>query len=105
MAKFERTKPHINVGTIGHVSARSNGSYARSLLQMAAVQIALANAANTSTTSTQTGWQNDTGTSTYINSNHGPMEPYGNRAERRANKKKKHGPTSGSKYKKGRWWE
>lgn len=102
--KFERTKPHVNVGTIAHSLPRNHGgSYARALLRIAAVQAALANPANISTAPSD--WGNDTGVKTYTNMNHGPMEDGRNRAERRADKKKKHGPKSGSRYKKGRWWE
>jgi hypothetical protein len=105
MAKFERIKPHISVGTIGHVNPNRPGSYARALLRNAAVAAALANVGNTSTTSTQSGWNNDSGTSTFVNTNNGPMMESGNREDRRNKKKRKHGPASGSKYKKGRWWE
>ena len=102
--KFERTKPHVNVGTIGHILPKGHGgSYARSLLHMAAVQAALAGVANTSTMPSD--WGNKTGTETFVNMNHGPMQDYRTRDERRGKKKRKHGPTSGSRYKKGRWWE
>lgn len=103
MAKFERTKPHINVGTIGHVSSVSRGSYARSLLRSAAVQAALQLAIDTSGV---TLYGNEsTGPKTYTNMNQGPMQDYRTRDERRGKKKRKHGPKSGSRYKKGRWWE
>lgn len=104
MPKFERTKPHVNVGTIGHYSPNSRGSYARSLLQAAAVQIALANAAN-DTSSVCLSGNESTGPKTYTTMNRGPMEDPRNREERRAEKKKKHGPKSGSQYKRRNWWE
>jgi len=103
--KFERTKPHVNVGTIGHVLPRRHGgSYAHSLLRNVAVQIALQAAAN-DTSSVSLYGNPSTGAKTYTNMNHGPMEDYRSRDERRGKKKRKHGPTSGSRYKKGRWWE
>lgn len=107
MLKFERTKPHINVGTIGHVSTRSRGSYARSLLHSAAIQIALANAANdTSTASLYGNIGESTGPKTYTtDGNRGPMIDPRNREERRAKKKKKHGNQTASKYKRRNWWE
>jgi hypothetical protein len=104
MAKFERTKPHINVGTIGHVNPNGRTSLMSSLSRLRAMAALAAIAGQAgNTTSTQSGWENDSGTSTFVNTNTGPMEDGRNRAERRS--KKKHGPHSGSKYKKGRWWE
>lgn len=105
MPKFERTKPHVNVGTIGHYYPGSRGSYARSLLQSAAIQIALANAAN-ETSSISLYGNESTGPKTYTTDmNRGPMIDPRNREERRAKKKKKHGNQTTSQYKTRRWWE
>ncbi|BDD79905.1 hypothetical protein [Burkholderia phage FLC9] len=107
MPKFERTKPHVNVGTIGHYSPGSGRrSPMRTLMQIAALQAAVAHAG--SDTSTVTLYGNigeDTGTRTYTNMNHGPMIDPRNREERRAKKKKKHGAQTASQYKRRNWWE
>lgn len=105
--KFERTKPHINVGTIGHINPNGRTSLMSSLnrLRVMAALAAIAGQAGNTTTSPLGGWQNDSGTSTFVNTNNGPMMESGNREDRRNKKKRKHGPSSGSKYKKGRWWE
>ena len=94
--KFERTKPHVNIGTIGHVS---NG-------RTSLVRAVLGGMASPSFGPSTAGpWQNRTGTETYVHMNHGPMIDPRNREERRAKKKKKHGPQTGSQYKTRRWWE
>lgn len=104
MAKFERTKPHVNVGTIGHILPGGRTGYARSLLRSVAVQIALQAAVNDTSSVTLYG-NESTGPKTYTNMNQGPMEDYRSRDERRGKKKRKHGAQSGSQYKKRRWWE
>jgi hypothetical protein len=104
--KFERTKPHVNVGTIAHTLPRNHGrSYARSLLQMASVQAALASQQNTSSVTLYGNIGENTGSPTYTNMNEGPMGDYRTRDERRGKKKRKHGNQSGSKYKRRNWWE
>jgi hypothetical protein len=102
MAKFERTKPHISVGTIAHYRTGNARSHARMLMQLAALNAVVA----AQDTSSVTLYGNEsTGPKTYTNMNQGPMQDYRTRDERRGKKKRKHGPKSGSRYKKGRWWE
>lgn len=103
MAKFERTKPHVNVGTIGHYYPGS-GQRARALLRSVAVQVALANVAQDTSSATLYGNIGEE-VKTYTNMNEGPMGDYRTRDERRGKKKRKHGNRSGSKYKRSNWWE
>lgn len=102
MAKFERTKPHINVGTIAHYSPGSSRSRARMLMQLAALNAAVA---AQDTTSVSLYGNASAEPKTYTSMNQGPMQDYRTRDERRGKKKRRNGPKSGSRYKKGRWWE
>jgi hypothetical protein len=102
MPKFERTKPHVNVGTIGHYSPGSVRSHARMLMQLAALNAAVA---AQDTSSVALYGNESTGVKTYTNMNEGPMQDHRTRDERRGKKKRKHGNQSASKYKRRNWWE
>lgn len=93
--KFERIKPHVNVGTIGHIGNSNRAGLGR----------AIAKVLISTTTVTLTGNGSTSGVViTYtMDGNNGPMEDPRSRAVRRHPVKKR---GEGSKYKKGRrWWE
>lgn len=105
MPKFERTKPHVNVGTIGHYSPGNARSRTRMLLQLAALNAAVTATQDTGSVTLYGNIGESTGPKTYTNMNNGPMQDYRTRDERRGKKKRKHGSQSASKYKRRNWWE